>query len=80
MTGGGQLPSLGESPDLQALAFLQDLPEFSGEVVNRAEHHPTAWVVLIGWSPAPGVGAVHGAELDSFFPLPFPIPTAPAIS
>lgn len=45
--GRGPLPSLGESPNLQLLAFLQNLPEFSGEVVNRAEHHPTARVVLV---------------------------------
>lgn len=45
--GRGQQPSLGESPDLQPLACLQDLPEFRGEVVNRAEHHPTARIDLL---------------------------------
>lgn len=65
--GGGQPPSLEESPDLQPC--LQDLPEFCREVVNRAEHHPTA--------PGTGGGAVLDAELGGF-PLPFPMPMAPA--
>lgn len=71
--GRGQLPSLGESPDLQPLAFLQDFPEFRGEVVNRAERHPTARIIPAGWSPAQGMEAGLGAELGSF-PFPFLTP------
>lgn len=70
--GRGQPPSLGESSDLQPLAFLQYLPEFGGEGFNRAEHHPTAEVVYAGWSRK---GAVLGAEQDGV-----PNPVAPAIT
>lgn len=46
--GRGQPWSLGESSDLQPLAFLQYLPEFSGEGVDTEERHPTVRVAH-GW-------------------------------
>lgn len=49
--GRGHPASLGESSDLQPLAFLQLPPEFGGEGVDKAECHPTAGVVRLDGAP-----------------------------
>lgn len=49
--GRGHPASLGESPDLQPLAFLQSPPEFGGEGVDKAECLPTAGVVRLDGAP-----------------------------